>query len=90
MGLIARAAWQALGFQVRGALASLAARRIALREAGVSAVDVAHDDESPTLRLAVHLHVAAGFNAAEVAARAQGAIGRRLPSAVVVVRAVSQ
>jgi hypothetical protein len=51
---------------------------------------VARDDESPMLCLAVHLHVAVGFNAARVVARAQEAIGRRLPSAVVVVRAVSQ
>jgi hypothetical protein len=90
MSLIARAAWQALGFQVRGALASLAARRIALSEAGVTGVDVARDDESPMLRLAVHLRVAVGFNAAGVAARVQQAICRRLRSAEVVVRAVAQ
>jgi hypothetical protein len=64
MSLIARAAWRALGFQVR--------------------------DESPMLRLAVHLRVAVGFNAARVAARVQQAICRRLRSAEVVVRAVAQ
>lgn len=90
MSLIARAAWQAMGFQVRGALASLAARRIALSEAGVTGVDVARDDESPMLRLAVHLHVAVGFDAAKAAAHVQEALRRRLPSAVVVVHAVAQ
>jgi hypothetical protein len=90
MSPLARAAWKALGRQVRGALASSAARRIALSEAGVIAVDVARDDESPVLRLAVHLRVAIGCNAARVAARAQEAICRRLPAAEIVVRVVAQ
>lgn len=90
MSLVARAAWEALTCQVRGALATSAARRIALSEAGVTAVEVAWDDESPVLRLAVNLRVAAGLNAARVAVRAQEAICRRLPWAEVVVRAVAQ
>ena len=90
MSLLARTAWEALGCQVRGALASSTARRIALSEAGVSGVEVARDDESPMLRLAVHRRVAAGFDAAKVAAHAQEAICRRLPSAEIVVRAVVQ
>ncbi|MGH8197805.1 MAG: hypothetical protein ACRETI_06510 [Steroidobacteraceae bacterium] len=65
-----------------------AARRIALAQPGVSAVDVAQDDECPMLRVAVHLRASAGFDAGDVAARTQDAICRRLPIEDLVVRVV--
>lgn len=88
MSVLARAGWEALVRQVRGAFACSAARRIALGQPGVVAAEVARDDECPMLRLAVHLHVALGFDAAEVAARTQEAIRQGLLCHEVVVRVV--
>jgi len=90
MGLLVRAGWEALGARVRNALArsAAAAQRIALAQPGVTAVEAAQDDECPTLRLAVHLHVASGFPAAEVAMRTHSAICTRLPFGEIVVRVV--
>lgn len=88
MGVLARAGWEALILQAHGAFACSVARRIALGQLGVTAAEVARDDESAVLRLAVHLRVALGFDAAEVAARTQDAIRRRLPCAELVVRVV--
>jgi len=88
MGLLVRAGWEALGARVRNALARSAAQRIALAQPGVTAVEAAQDDECPMLRLAVHLHVASGFDAAEVAKRTHSAICRRLPFGEIVVRVV--
>jgi hypothetical protein len=88
MGVVARAGWEALASQLRGALARRALRRIALAQPGVTAAEVAQDDESATLRLAVHLHVAVGCEAAAVAAQTLEAIRRRLPFGEIVVRVV--
>ncbi|MGH8707005.1 MAG: SCO family protein [Burkholderiales bacterium] len=88
MGVLIRAGWEALRRRMSHAASCASARRIALAQPGVAAVDVARDDESPGLRIAVHLRVAAGFDAGEVAARTQEAIYRRLPIQEVVVRGV--
>lgn len=86
--MLARVGWEAFTLQMRGALARSTARRIARAQPGVTAVEVARDDECPMLRLAVHLHVASGFDAAEVATRIRSAIQRRLPSGEIVLRVV--
>jgi len=88
MGVLVRAGWEALGARVRNALARSVAQRIALAQPGVTAVEAAQDDECQMLCLAVHLHVASGFPAAEVAMRTHSAICRRLPFGEIVVRVV--
>jgi len=88
MGVLIRAGWEALRRRMRNTVSCAAARRIARAQIGVTSAEVAADDESPMLRLAVHLRVAAGANAGEVVARTRDAIGRRLPFGEIVVRVV--
>jgi hypothetical protein len=88
MGVLIRAAWQALRRRRRHAAICDSARRIARAQPGVAAVDMAWDDESPVLHIAVRLRVAAGFDAGEVAERAKQAIGRQLPVEEVLMRVI--